>query len=162
MSFNLHRQVSLVESGPNPEANSGDMEEESRSPAIGSAARQPDHVSELGALVMSSTRAGPAVLHGVLLALTWADSTSSLKACSLALPALRAALQAGRLSAAEAGAALAAALHALRTHGQHDANQVALLALGVQVCCTVTSSCSTNIKISSASNSKLNFTPSIC
>lgn len=123
--------MSLVEAGPSPEGNSGDMEEDTPPPV--NPARQPDHVSELGALVMSDPRAGPAVLHGVLLALTWADSTSSLKACSLALPAVKAALQAGRFSAAEAGAALAAALHALRTHGQHDANQAALLALGVQV-----------------------------
>lgn len=108
------------------------MEEDSP-PAHGTVARPPDHVSELGALCVRDALAGPAALHGVLLALTWPDSTSSLKACALALPAVKAALQAGRLSAPEAGAALAATLHALRTHGQHDANQAALLALGVQV-----------------------------
>lgn len=45
----------------------------------------------------------------------------------------QAACRAGLLSGVEAGAALAAALRALRTHGHHDANQAALLALGVQV-----------------------------
>ncbi|KPJ15637.1 Exportin-5, partial [Papilio machaon] len=69
----------------------------------------------------------------ILRALTWNDSTSSLRACALALPALRAALAAGRVGAADASGALAAVLQALRTHGQHDANQAALLALAVQV-----------------------------
>lgn len=37
------------------------------------------------------------------------------------------------LGAGEAAGALAAVLHALRLHGQHEANQAALLALAVQV-----------------------------
>lgn len=58
---------------------------------------------------------------------------SSLRACALAMPALRAALAARRVGPAEASGALAAVLQALRTHGQHDANLAALLALAVQV-----------------------------
>lgn len=73
------------------------------------------------------------MLSQVLRALTWNDSASSLRACALALPALRGALAAGRVCAGEAGGALSAVLHALRLHGQHDANQAALLQLAVQV-----------------------------
>lgn len=58
---------------------------------------------------------------------------SSLRACALALPALRAALSNGAVSADEANGALAAVLHALPLHGQHEANQAALLTLAVQV-----------------------------
>ncbi|CAB3228733.1 unnamed protein product [Arctia plantaginis] len=68
----------------------------------------------------------------VLRALTWSDSMSSLRATALAWPALRGALGAGRVGAGEASAALGAVLQALRVHGQHDANQAALLALAVQ------------------------------
>ncbi|KAI8440515.1 LOW QUALITY PROTEIN: hypothetical protein MSG28_001771 [Choristoneura fumiferana] len=95
-------------------------------------AARAEHVSELGALVLARPHAGPAVLHTVLRALTWQDSTSSLRATALALPALRAALEAGLVGEAEASGALAAVLQALRAHGQHDANQCALLALAVQ------------------------------
>ncbi|KAI8440514.1 LOW QUALITY PROTEIN: hypothetical protein MSG28_001771 [Choristoneura fumiferana] len=73
------------------------------------------------------------VVNSVLRALTWQDSTSSLRATALALPALRAALEAGLVGEAEASGALAAVLQALRAHGQHDANQCALLALAVQL-----------------------------
>ncbi|KAI8440516.1 hypothetical protein MSG28_001771 [Choristoneura fumiferana] len=103
------------------------------SPPPVSTQRAPEHVSELGALVLARPHAGPAVLHTVLRALTWQDSTSSLRATALALPALRAALEAGLVGEAEASGALAAVLQALRAHGQHDANQCALLALAVQL-----------------------------
>ncbi|XP_059051314.1 exportin-5 [Achroia grisella] len=106
----------------------GEMEEES----IALPPRAADTVSELGAALLQHPRAGPALLHTVLRALMWNDSPSSLRACALALPALRGALAAGLVGPAEANGALAAALHALRTHGQHDANQAALLALAVQ------------------------------
>lgn len=69
----------------------------------------------------------------VIRALTWNDSPSSLRGTALALPALRGALAAGRVGAGEANGALTAVLQALRLHGQHDANQAALLALAVQV-----------------------------
>ncbi|XP_068627564.1 exportin-5 [Battus philenor] len=120
-------KISLVDTGGGGGSEVGEMEEENSAPQ-----RAPEHVSELGALVLAQPIAGPAVLHTILRALTWNDSTSSLRACSLALPALRAALAAGRVGAAEASGALAAVLQALRTHGQHDANQAALLALAVQ------------------------------
>lgn len=55
----------------------------------GAGARTPDTASELGALIMADPTAGPAILHTILLALTWADSTASMKACSLTLPALK-------------------------------------------------------------------------
>ncbi|KAJ0179536.1 hypothetical protein K1T71_005248 [Dendrolimus kikuchii] len=122
-------KISLVDGGLSVEPSPGDMEEEAPAPV---AQRTPDNVSELGALVLQHPVAGPAVLHTVLRALTWGDSTSSLRACALALPALRAAAGGGRVGAAEASGALAAVLQALRTHGQHDANQAALLALAVQ------------------------------
>ncbi|XP_049888101.1 exportin-5 [Pectinophora gossypiella] len=121
-------KITLVEGGVSAEAHGGDMEED----AAPAAARAPEHVSELGALLLAHPVAGVAALHTILRALTWNDSTSSLRACALALPALRAALEAGRVGAADASGALAAVLQALRTHGQHDANQAALLALAVQ------------------------------
>lgn len=80
-----HPQVSLVDSGPGADS-AADMEED---PPAAAAGRAPDTASELGALLMAEPGAGPAVLHTVLLALTWADSTASLRACSLALPALK-------------------------------------------------------------------------
>ncbi|XP_045533887.1 exportin-5 [Papilio machaon] len=122
-------KISLVDTagGGGGGGETGDMEEESAAPQ-----RAPEHVSELGALVLAVPVLGPTVLHTILRALTWNDSTSSLRACALALPALRAALAAGRVGAADASGALAAVLQALRTHGQHDANQAALLALAVQ------------------------------
>ncbi|XP_028163175.1 exportin-5-like [Ostrinia furnacalis] len=123
-------KISLVDGGLSVEVSSGDMEDDA-APAC-APQRAPDHVSELGALVLQDARAGPAALHTVLYALMWNDSQSSFRACTLALPALRAALAGGRVSAAEASGALAAVLQALRTHGQHDANQAALLALAVQ------------------------------
>ncbi|XP_063635892.1 exportin-5 [Cydia splendana] len=125
-------KVSLVDGGVSPEVvtGAGDMEDDSPPPA--STQRAPEQVSELGAMVLASPRAGPAVLHTVLRALTWPDSTSSLRATALAWPALRAALDAGLVGDAEASGALAAVLQALRAHGQHDANQAALLALAVQ------------------------------
>lgn len=49
------------------------------------------------------------------------------------MPCVRAALDCGRVDATEASGALAAVLQALRAHGQHDANQAALLQLAVQV-----------------------------
>ncbi|KAL0884167.1 hypothetical protein ABMA27_016175 [Loxostege sticticalis] len=122
-------KISLVDGGLSVEVSPGDMEEDSPPAAP---QRAPDHVSELGALVLQHPRAGPAALHTVLYTLMWNDSTSSLRACTLALPALKAALAAGCVSPAEASGALAAVLQALRTHGQHDANQAALLALAVQ------------------------------
>ncbi|CAH2092253.1 unnamed protein product [Euphydryas editha] len=121
-------KVSLVEGGVSSEP-SADMDDESPPP---NPSRAPEQVSELGALVLADRAAGPAVLHTILRALTWNDSTSSLRASALALPALRAAMGAGCVGAADASGALAAVLHALRLHGQHDANQAALLALAVQ------------------------------
>ncbi|KAM3968247.1 exportin-5-like protein Ranbp21 isoform 2-T2 [Aphomia sociella] len=122
-------KISLVD-GPLAAETSGgaDMEDETPAPPQ----RAPDTVSELGAALLQQPIVGPALLHTVLRALTWNDSTSSLRACALAMPALRGALAAARVGPAEASGALAAALHALRTHGQHDANQAALLALAVQ------------------------------
>ncbi|CAG9792177.1 unnamed protein product [Diatraea saccharalis] len=122
-------KISLVDGGLSAEVCSGDMEEDTPTTTP---QRAPEQVSELGALVLANPVAGPAVLHTVLWALMWNDSTSSLRACTLALPALRAALEAGQVSAVDASGALAAVLQALRTHGQHDANQAALLALAVQ------------------------------
>ncbi|CAK1544693.1 unnamed protein product [Leptosia nina] len=122
-------KVSLVEAAATIEP-SIDMEEES-TPAAGPA-RTPEQVSELGAVLLADPVAGPAILHTILRALTWNDSTSSLRACALALPALRAALASNSVNAAEANGALAAVLHALRLHGQHEANQAALLTLAVQ------------------------------
>ncbi|XP_047518097.1 exportin-5 [Pieris napi] len=121
-------KVSLVEAAPT-EASIDGMEEEM---PTASPARTPEHVSELGAVLLADPIAGPALLHTILRALTWNDSTSSLRACALALPALRAALSNGAVSAGEANGALAAVLHALRLHGQHEANQAALLSLAVQ------------------------------
>ncbi|XP_060800785.1 exportin-5 [Amyelois transitella] len=125
-------KISLVDSPLIAESlantNEAGMEEDPLPPNV----RQPDTVSELGAALLQNPVAGPAILHTVLRALVWNDSISSLRACALALPLLRGALAAGRVGAGEAGGALAAALAALRTHGQHDANQAALLALALQ------------------------------
>lgn len=122
-------KISLIDGGLMVDPSPGDMEEEMPSPV---AQRTPDNLSELGVLVLQHPVAGPATLHTILRALTWGDSTSSLRACALALPALRLAVGDGRVGENEANGALAAVLQALRTHGQHDANQAALLALAVQ------------------------------
>ncbi|XP_041972976.1 exportin-5 [Aricia agestis] len=123
-------KVCLVDGGAGAAAAVADADTMEEEPAA--AGRAPDHVSELGAALLADARAGPALLHTILRALTWNDSTSSLRASALALPALRCALAGGRVGAAEADGALAAVLSALRLHGQHDANQAALLALAVQ------------------------------
>ncbi|KAJ8725207.1 hypothetical protein PYW07_016165 [Mythimna separata] len=124
-------KISLVDGGLSVENNADDMDDDTTT--TGSAQqRSPDTVSELGALVLAQPCAGPAALYTVIRALTWNDSPSSLRATALAMPALRAALQAGRVGAGEANGALTAVLQALRVHGQHDANQAALLALAVQ------------------------------
>ncbi|GBP07029.1 Exportin-5 [Eumeta japonica] len=123
-------KIALVGGALTNEPSGGDMEEDSPPSAP---QRAPEQVSELGVLVLAHPAAGPAALHTVLYALTWSDSMSSLRACPLVVPALRAALEANRVTANEANGALAAVLQALRTHGQHDANQAALLALAVQV-----------------------------
>ncbi|XP_053599925.1 exportin-5 [Plodia interpunctella] len=123
-------KISLVDSpliSPVDVGNEGGMEEDPIPPL-----RQPDTVSELGDKLLQSPIAGPAILHTILRALTWNDSISSLRACALAMPALRGALARRALAPDAAAAALAAVLHALRTHGQHDGNQAALLALAVQ------------------------------
>ncbi|XP_063892641.1 exportin-5 [Helicoverpa armigera] len=124
-------KISLVDGGLVAESGADDMEDDTTTTSAAQQ-RAPDHVSELGALVLAQPSAGPAALYTVLRALTWNDSPSSLRATALALPALRAALGAGRVGAGEAGGALTAVLQALRVHGQHDANQAALLALAVQ------------------------------
>ncbi|CAB3235802.1 unnamed protein product [Arctia plantaginis] len=124
-------KISLVDGGLSVEPSVDDMDEDS-APVSNAQQRAPDTVSELGALVLAQPCAGPAVLYTVLRALTWSDSMSSLRATALAWPALRGALGAGRVGAGEASAALGAVLQALRVHGQHDANQAALLALAVQ------------------------------
>ncbi|XP_037870875.1 exportin-5 [Bombyx mori] len=129
-------KVSLVEGGVVSSADTCDDMEEDSSPAPPAPAaahtRTPDAVSELGALLLQHPVAGPALLHTVLRALTWGDSSASLRACGLALAAVAGARAAGQLGAAEAAGALHAQLHALRAHGQHDANQAALLALALQ------------------------------
>ncbi|XP_075972156.1 exportin-5-like protein Ranbp21 [Anticarsia gemmatalis] len=124
-------KISLVDGGVTVETNVDDMDDDTTT-SNNVQQRSPDTVSELGGLVLAQPCAGPAVLYTVLHALTWNDSMSSLRATALALPALRGALGAGRVGAGEAGAALSAVLQALRVHGQHDANQAALLALAVQ------------------------------
>ncbi|KAF9801384.1 hypothetical protein SFRURICE_016767 [Spodoptera frugiperda] len=125
-------KISLVDGGLSIESTVDEMEDDTTTGSGGAQQRAPDHVSELGALVLAQPCAGPAVLYTVIRALTWNDSPSSLRGTALALPALRGALAAGRVGAGEANGALTAVLQALRLHGQHDANQAALLALAVQ------------------------------
>ncbi|CAH0669294.1 unnamed protein product [Spodoptera exigua] len=125
-------KISLVDGGLSIESSVDEMEDDTTTGSGGAQQRAPDHVSELGALVLAQPCAGPATLYTVIRALTWNDSPSSLRGTALALPALRGALAAGRVGAAEANGALTAVLQALRLHGQHDANQAALLALAVQ------------------------------
>ncbi|KAH9641557.1 hypothetical protein HF086_002244 [Spodoptera exigua] len=107
-------KISLVDGGLSIESSVDEMEDDTTTGSGGAQQRAPDHVSELGALVLAQPCAGPATLYTVIRALTWNDSPSSLRGTALALPALRGALAAGRVGAAEANGALTATYEILR------------------------------------------------
>lgn len=123
---------SLQCEGATMDADEGSMD---GAPGAPSPLRAPDHISELGGVLLSCPHTSTPIIHTIISALAWQDSTSSLRACGLAGPALRYAAceTASPLPATLACRALAAVLHALHAHGQHDANQAALLALGIHL-----------------------------
>lgn len=66
-------------------------------------------------------------------ALSWADSTASLKCTGLLGGVIFHLVSVGRMNEELAGNAILAVLLGLQTHGQHDANQGSLLVLGTQL-----------------------------
>lgn len=69
MQLYLLFQISLVDGGLSVESSVDDMDEDNTGGGGGggggNAARAPDHVSELGALVLAQPNAGPAALYTV-------------------------------------------------------------------------------------------------
>lgn len=90
-------------------------------------------ISELGQRVLSCEPVMQAVTIYLFSAVAWNDSTVSLKAVSLMAPVMRTLLAENRVNPVVASHALTCVLHALQTHGQHDANLGSLLMLGTQL-----------------------------
>lgn len=66
-------------------------------------------------------------------ALSWGDSTASLKVTGLMYGVMSHLVTHGRINEELASHALVSVLLGLQTHGQHDANQGSLLVLGTQL-----------------------------
>lgn len=66
-------------------------------------------------------------------ALTWNDSSGSMKATGLITPVVRQLVSTNRMSSALAAHTMTVVLQGLQVHGQHDANQGSLLMLGTQL-----------------------------
>ncbi|XP_071056211.1 exportin-5 isoform X2 [Onthophagus taurus] len=90
-------------------------------------------ISELGILLLRSEKTCQSLVLVVLGALSWIDSTASLKATLLTGPIVRQLMLDHSLNGEMAAHIMAAVLNALTLHGQHEANQGSLLTLGAQM-----------------------------
>ncbi|KAJ8676509.1 hypothetical protein QAD02_012296 [Eretmocerus hayati] len=92
-----------------------------------------DVVSELGAFILRHPSTCHSVVLCVLGALSWNDSSASLKSTMLTGPVVRALASDGSLTPVMASHIMVAILQGLQLHGQHEANQGSLITLGAQV-----------------------------
>lgn len=90
-------------------------------------------ISDLGSLLLRSDKTCHSLVLAVLGALSWIDSNASLKASLLIGPIVRHLMADNTLNGEMAGHIMAAILHALTLHGQHESNQGTLLTLGAQM-----------------------------
>ncbi|KAB0800097.1 hypothetical protein PPYR_07977 [Photinus pyralis] len=90
-------------------------------------------ISDLGTLLLRSEKTCQSLVLAVLGALSWIDSTASLKGTQLTGPIVRLLVTDHTLNGAMAAHVMAAILHGLAFHGQHEANQGSLLTLGAQM-----------------------------
>lgn len=90
-------------------------------------------ISDLGTLLLRSEKTCQSLVLAVLGALSWIDSNASLKATYLTGPIVRLLVADHTLNGAMAAHVMAAVLHGLALHGQHEANQGSLLTLGAQM-----------------------------
>lgn len=90
-------------------------------------------ISDLGTMLLRSEKTCQSLVLAVLGALSWIDSNASLKATALTGPIVRLLIADHSLNGAMAAHIMAALLHGLALHGQHEANQGCLLTLGAQM-----------------------------
>lgn len=90
-------------------------------------------ISDLGTLLLRSEKTCQSLVLAVLGSLSWIDSNASLKATALTGPIVRLLVSDHSLNGAMAAHIMAALLHGLALHGQHEANQGCLLTLGAQM-----------------------------
>lgn len=90
-------------------------------------------ISDLGGLLLRSEQTCQSLVMAVLGALSWIDSMSSLKATLLTGSIVRFLHADGTLNSSMASHVMMTILRALNEHGQHEANQGALLTLGAQL-----------------------------
>lgn len=90
-------------------------------------------ISDLGTMLLRSEKTCQSLVLAVLGALSWIDSNASLKATALTGPIVRMLIADHSLNGAMAAHIMAALLHGLALHGQHEANQGCLLTLGAQM-----------------------------
>lgn len=130
-------KVALVGGSLTPETNSDTMETEDLSmDAPSPPARSnltTEVISDLGTLLLRSEKTCQSLVLAVLGALSWIDSSASLKATYLTGPMIRLLVLDNSLNGEMAAHIMAAVLNALTLHGQHEANQGTLLTLGVQL-----------------------------
>ncbi|KAL1122618.1 hypothetical protein AAG570_002945 [Ranatra chinensis] len=89
--------------------------------------------SELGVKVLGYDTTCHAITLCLLKAITWADSTGSLKATSLLGGVMNQLVSIGKVSSELGGHVLTSVLLGLQQHGQHDTNLGSLLLLGTQL-----------------------------
>nr|WJM99467.1 exportin 5 [Ips calligraphus] len=130
-------KVALVGGSLTPESNSDTMETEelSNSPTPPSTRSNltAEVISDLGLILLRNEKTCQPIVLAVLGALSWIDSTASLKATQLTGPIVRQLTIDASLNGEMATHIMAAVLNALILHGQHEANQGSLLSLGAQV-----------------------------
>ncbi|KAH1021244.1 hypothetical protein HUJ04_010781 [Dendroctonus ponderosae] len=130
-------KVGLVGGSLTPESNSGTMETEelSNSPTPPSTRSNltAEVISDLGLILLRNDKTCQPIVLTVLGALSWIDSTASLKATQLAGPIVRQLTIDASLTGEMATHIMVAVLNSLILHGQHEGNQGLLLTLGAQV-----------------------------
>ncbi|XP_014241155.1 exportin-5 [Cimex lectularius] len=92
--------------------------------------QQSEAISELGVKVLQFDTTCHAVTLCLLSALSWADSTASLKSTGLVGGVISFLVQNGKVGPELAAHTISAVLLGLQQHGQHDANLGSLLVLG--------------------------------
>lgn len=130
-------KVTLVGGSLTPETAQDSMEtEESSMDAPSTHARSnmtTEVISDLGTLLLRNEKTCQSLVLVVLGALSWIDSTASLKATYLTGPIVRLLVSDNSLNGEMAAHIMASVLNALLLHGQHEANQGSLLTLGAQM-----------------------------
>ncbi|CAG9765454.1 unnamed protein product [Ceutorhynchus assimilis] len=130
-------KVALVGGSLTPESSTDTMETEvlsiSPTPASTRSSLTAEVISDLGLILLRNEKTCQPIVLSVLGALSWIDSNASLKATQLTGPIVRQLTVDASLNGEMATHIMAAILNALILHGQHEANQGALLTLGAQI-----------------------------